>query len=43
MEADIAPTAHVLIYAILPDGEIIADVEDMEIENCFANKVSCFI
>ncbi|XP_040828168.1 pregnancy zone protein-like [Ochotona curzoniae] len=40
VEADIAPTAHVLIYAILPDGEIIADVEDMEIENCFANKVN---
>ena len=39
MESDIAPAAQLLIYAILPNGEIVADTEKLEIENCFANKV----
>ncbi|XP_059791268.1 pregnancy zone protein-like [Balaenoptera ricei] len=40
VESDIAPTAQLLIYTILPNGEVIADTEKLEIENCFANKVS---
>ncbi|XP_023984905.1 pregnancy zone protein-like [Physeter macrocephalus] len=40
VESDIAPTAQLLIYTILPDGEVIADTEKLEIENCFANKVN---
>uniref|UniRef100_A0A8C0I5G4 Alpha-2-macroglobulin n=1 Tax=Balaenoptera musculus TaxID=9771 RepID=A0A8C0I5G4_BALMU len=39
VESDIAPTAQLLIYTILPNGEVIADTEKLEIENCFANKV----
>uniref|UniRef100_A0A8C6CHX3 NTR domain-containing protein n=1 Tax=Monodon monoceros TaxID=40151 RepID=A0A8C6CHX3_MONMO len=40
VESDIAPTAQVLIYTILPNGEVIADTEKLEIENCFPNKVN---
>ncbi|XP_036721277.1 pregnancy zone protein-like isoform X2 [Balaenoptera musculus] len=40
VESDIAPTAQLLIYTILPNGEVIADTEKLEIENCFANKVN---
>ncbi|XP_073932203.1 pregnancy zone protein-like isoform X3 [Castor canadensis] len=39
VESDIAPTAELLIYTILPDGEIVADTQKLDIENCFANKV----
>uniref|UniRef100_A0A8C0SZE5 Alpha-2-macroglobulin n=2 Tax=Canis lupus familiaris TaxID=9615 RepID=A0A8C0SZE5_CANLF len=39
METTIALSNHLLIYAILPNGEIVADTEKLEIENCFANKV----
>uniref|UniRef100_A0A5F9CQY8 Pregnancy zone protein n=1 Tax=Oryctolagus cuniculus TaxID=9986 RepID=A0A5F9CQY8_RABIT len=39
VEPDIAPTAHLVVYAVLPDGEIVADTEKLEIEDCFANKV----
>uniref|UniRef100_G3U1C7 Pregnancy zone protein-like n=1 Tax=Loxodonta africana TaxID=9785 RepID=G3U1C7_LOXAF len=39
VESDIAPTAQLLVYIILPNGEVVADVEKLEIENCFANKV----
>uniref|UniRef100_A0A8C6CFM2 NTR domain-containing protein n=1 Tax=Monodon monoceros TaxID=40151 RepID=A0A8C6CFM2_MONMO len=42
VESDIAPTAQVLIYTILPNGEVIADTEKLEIENCFPNKVGVF-
>ncbi|XP_057559019.1 pregnancy zone protein-like [Hippopotamus amphibius kiboko] len=40
VEPDIAPIAQLLIYTILPNGEVIADTEKLEIENCFANKVT---
>uniref|UniRef100_M3YMW4 Alpha-2-macroglobulin n=1 Tax=Mustela putorius furo TaxID=9669 RepID=M3YMW4_MUSPF len=40
VDSDIAPAAQLLVYAILPNGEIIADTEKLEIENCFANKVN---
>uniref|UniRef100_A0A8C0Z291 Alpha-2-macroglobulin n=1 Tax=Canis lupus familiaris TaxID=9615 RepID=A0A8C0Z291_CANLF len=43
VESDIAPAAQLLIYAILPNGEIVADTEKLEIENCFANKVGLFL
>lgn len=39
MDSDIAPTAQLLVYTILPNGEIVADTERLKIENCFANKV----
>ncbi|XP_075863792.1 pregnancy zone protein-like isoform X1 [Microcebus murinus] len=39
VEPDIAPAAHLLVYAVLPNGEIMADTEKLEIEKCFANKV----
>lgn len=39
VESDIAPTAQLIIYTILPNGEIVADTQKLEIENCFANKV----
>ncbi|XP_037023804.2 pregnancy zone protein-like [Artibeus jamaicensis] len=40
VESDIAPTAQLFVYTILPDGEIVADTQELEIENCFANKVN---
>lgn len=39
VESDIAPTAQLLIYTVLPNGEIVADTQKLKIENCFANKV----
>ncbi|XP_045726976.1 pregnancy zone protein-like [Mirounga angustirostris] len=40
VDSDIVPAAQLLVYAILPSGEIVADTEKLEIENCFANKVN---
>ncbi|XP_010375002.1 pregnancy zone protein isoform X1 [Rhinopithecus roxellana] len=39
VESDIAPIARMFIFTILPDGEVIGDSENFEIENCLANKV----
>ncbi|XP_060240134.1 murinoglobulin-1-like isoform X2 [Meriones unguiculatus] len=39
MEFGMAPVAKMLIYAILPDGEVIADSSNFEIEKCLLNKV----
>ncbi|XP_037370272.1 alpha-2-macroglobulin-like [Talpa occidentalis] len=39
VESDIAPIARLLIYTILPDGEVIGDSAKYEVENCLANKV----
>uniref|UniRef100_A0A2K6ULX0 PZP alpha-2-macroglobulin like n=1 Tax=Saimiri boliviensis boliviensis TaxID=39432 RepID=A0A2K6ULX0_SAIBB len=39
VESDIAPIARMFIFAILPDGEVVGDSENFEIENCLANKV----
>uniref|UniRef100_A0A8C9GRN1 Alpha-2-macroglobulin n=1 Tax=Piliocolobus tephrosceles TaxID=591936 RepID=A0A8C9GRN1_9PRIM len=40
VESDSAPRAHLLVYTVLPNGEIVADADKLEIENCFANKVT---
>ncbi|KAK1341411.1 hypothetical protein QTO34_017817 [Cnephaeus nilssonii] len=40
VESDIAPSAQLLIYTVLPNGEIVADTQKLKIENCFANKVN---
>ncbi|KAM7114384.1 pregnancy zone protein-like [Molossus nigricans] len=40
VESDIAPTAQLLLYTILPNGEIVADIQKLQIEKCFANKVN---
>uniref|UniRef100_F7B8I0 Alpha-2-macroglobulin n=1 Tax=Monodelphis domestica TaxID=13616 RepID=F7B8I0_MONDO len=40
VETAIAPIARVLVYTILPNGEIIADSKKFNIETCFANKVN---
>ncbi|XP_039080347.1 pregnancy zone protein-like [Hyaena hyaena] len=39
VEPDIAFAAQLLLYSILPNGEIIADTKEIDTENCFANKV----
>ncbi|XP_030177594.1 alpha-2-macroglobulin-like isoform X3 [Lynx canadensis] len=39
VDADIAPIARLLIYAILPDGEVVGDSAKYKIENCLSNKV----
>ncbi|XP_060240131.1 murinoglobulin-1-like isoform X1 [Meriones unguiculatus] len=39
VEFSMAPVAKMLIYAILPDGEVIADSAKFEIEKCLLNKV----
>lgn len=43
VESDIAPTAQLFVYTILPNGEIVADTEEFDIENCFANKVGVLL
>ncbi|XP_029415660.1 pregnancy zone protein-like isoform X2 [Nannospalax galili] len=40
VEPDIAPVAQLIIYSILPNEELVADTQKLEIENCFANKVN---
>lgn len=40
VELSMAPVAKILIYAILPDGEMIADSANFDIEKCLPNKVS---
>lgn len=37
-----APIARLLIFIVLPDGEVIGDSEKYEVENCLPNKVSTF-
>jgi hypothetical protein len=39
VEPGMAPEAQLLIYAILPNEELVADAQNFEIEKCFANKV----
>ncbi|NP_031402.3 pregnancy zone protein precursor [Mus musculus] len=40
VEPGMAPEAQLLIYAILPNEELVADAQNFEIEKCFANKVN---
>ncbi|KAI4586313.1 hypothetical protein MJG53_004100, partial [Ovis ammon polii x Ovis aries] len=40
VKSTIAPIAQLLVYTILPNGEVVADAETLDIENCFANKVN---
>ncbi|XP_068826055.1 alpha-1-macroglobulin-like [Capricornis sumatraensis] len=40
VKSNIAPIAQLLVYTILPNGEVVADTETLDIENCFANKVN---
>ncbi|XP_045146442.1 pregnancy zone protein-like [Echinops telfairi] len=40
VESDIAPTAQMIVYTVLPKGEVVADIQEFKIENCFANKVN---
>ncbi|KAM6162667.1 LOW QUALITY PROTEIN: alpha-2-macroglobulin-like [Erethizon dorsatum] len=39
VESHMAPVTQMLVYAILPNGEVIADSAKFEIENCLLNKV----
>ncbi|XP_037703142.1 alpha-2-macroglobulin-like [Choloepus didactylus] len=39
VKSDIAPIARLLIYAILPDGEVVGDTATYKVENCLVNKV----
>ncbi|NXH20724.1 A2ML1 protein, partial [Bucco capensis] len=36
---ELAPTAKVLAYMVLPDGEMLADSIDLSVARCFPNKV----
>uniref|UniRef100_A0A8C0XRN8 Alpha-2-macroglobulin n=1 Tax=Castor canadensis TaxID=51338 RepID=A0A8C0XRN8_CASCN len=40
VDSDLAPIARLLIFAILPDGEMFGDSAKYDIENCLDNKVS---
>uniref|UniRef100_A0A8D1F3I9 Alpha-2-macroglobulin n=1 Tax=Sus scrofa TaxID=9823 RepID=A0A8D1F3I9_PIG len=40
VEPDFAPKALLLVYTVLPSGEVIADTRTLKIENCFVNKVN---
>ncbi|KAJ7303279.1 hypothetical protein JRQ81_012218 [Phrynocephalus forsythii] len=35
---NIAPLARLLLYTILPNGELVVDSQDFAVENCFSNK-----
>ncbi|XP_051788068.1 alpha-2-macroglobulin-like protein 1 isoform X4 [Erpetoichthys calabaricus] len=37
--SNVSPYAQVLIYTILPSGEMIADSNDFKVKKCFKNKV----
>ena len=39
VEFSMAPMVKMLIYTILPDGEVIADSVNFEVEKCLRNKV----
>ncbi|XP_026644001.1 alpha-2-macroglobulin isoform X2 [Microtus ochrogaster] len=39
VESDLAPIARLLLYIILPGGEVVADTVKYEIGNCLVNKV----
>uniref|UniRef100_A0A8C2VZ12 Alpha-2-macroglobulin-like n=1 Tax=Chinchilla lanigera TaxID=34839 RepID=A0A8C2VZ12_CHILA len=39
VESHMAPVTQMLIYAILPNGEVIADSAKFKVENCLPNKV----
>ncbi|XP_041499265.1 alpha-2-macroglobulin isoform X2 [Microtus oregoni] len=39
VESDLAPIARLLLYIILPGGEVVADTVKYEIGNCLGNKV----
>ncbi|XP_037060069.1 alpha-1-inhibitor 3-like isoform X2 [Peromyscus leucopus] len=39
VDLSMAPEAKVLVYTILPDGEMVADSAKFEIEKCLLNKV----
>ncbi|XP_051011255.1 alpha-2-macroglobulin-like [Acomys russatus] len=40
VQTDMAPVSRVLLYTVLPDGEVIGDTVKYEIENCLDNKVN---
>ncbi|NXQ99323.1 A2ML1 protein, partial [Sagittarius serpentarius] len=37
---ELAPTAKVLGYVVLPDGEVVADSTELKVAKCFLNKVN---
>ncbi|KAM6115011.1 alpha-2-macroglobulin-like protein 1 [Phoenicopterus ruber ruber] len=37
---ELAPTAKVLGYVVLPDGEMVADSTELKVAKCFPNKVT---
>ncbi|XP_061217214.1 alpha-2-macroglobulin-like isoform X5 [Neopsephotus bourkii] len=37
---DFLPDIHLLLYAVFLDGEVVADVEEFQVEKCFRHKVS---
>ncbi|KAM3844244.1 pregnancy zone protein-like [Vipera latastei] len=39
VDVDMAPVTRLLVYTILPSGELIADSRDFTVEKCFSNKV----
>ncbi|KAM8981951.1 alpha-2-macroglobulin isoform X1 [Sarcophilus harrisii] len=40
VESTSAPITRILLYTVLPNGEVVADSKKFNIENCFANKVN---
>lgn len=40
VDPDIAPIARLLIYSVLPDGEVIGDSAKYEVEKCLSNKIN---
>ncbi|NXE66630.1 A2ML1 protein, partial [Calcarius ornatus] len=37
---DFLPDIKLLVYAIFPDGEVVADMEEFEVEMCFSHQVA---
>ncbi|KAG8127378.1 hypothetical protein E2320_014331 [Naja naja] len=38
VDVDTAPKIHLLLYTILPSGELVAALRDFTVEKCFSNK-----
>ncbi|KAM4819835.1 LOW QUALITY PROTEIN: pregnancy zone protein-like [Thomomys bottae] len=39
VDPELAPAAQLLLYTILPNGEVVADAQKLDIEHCFTNQI----
>lgn len=42
VNAQMAPTVQIVVFAVLPSETVIAKSNDFDTEKCFSHKVRCF-